>query len=77
MEYKIKNIEILPNYNLKIIFGDGFTKVFDVKPYIKDGISKELLDESFFKKVKVENDTIVWENGFDFCPVFLRKYANC
>ena len=35
---------------------------------------KPLGDETFFKTVKIdEAGGIVWDNGFDFCPVFLRQ----
>jgi hypothetical protein len=34
-------------------------------------IIKELLDRNKFQTVKVEYDTLVWENGVDFAPEYL------
>jgi hypothetical protein len=40
-------------------------------------MSQPLNDETLFTTVKVdEAGGIVWSNGFDFCPVFLRQIAN-
>jgi hypothetical protein len=47
----------------------------DIKPFINGGISDALKDEEYFKNVKInEFFGITWENGFDFCPNFLRQY---
>lgn len=44
-------------------------------PFIKSGVSKELKDSEYFKKVKVEEGYITWPNGYDFCPEFLYDHA--
>ena len=34
------------------------------------------MDDDFFKRVKIDEfGGIVWENGFDFCPNYLREIA--
>jgi hypothetical protein len=39
-------------------------------------MSQPLEDEAIFKTVKIdEAGGIIWSNGFDFCPVFLRQIA--
>lgn len=58
----------LDNYCLKLLFDDGETKVFDVKPYIRGNWYKELLDPIYFKSVKINGYSVEWENGQDLCP---------
>jgi hypothetical protein len=44
-----------------------------MKPYLNNGIFKELKDISLFNTVKVSFDTIEWDNEADFDPEFLYK----
>lgn len=73
MIHNIVEAKALANFKLEITFDDGLKKTFDVLPFIKDGVSSALRDAIYFKKVMVENGYITWQNGFDFCPVFLRN----
>lgn len=71
----IENVQVHENYQLTIQFTDGLVKRIDILPFIKNGVSRELRDADYFKKVSVENGYITWPNGFDFCPEFLRNYV--
>ena len=71
---KIKNIRYLENYILEITFIDDFKKVVDFKQFIKGGISDNLSDLEYFRRVEIDEfGGIAWENGFDFCPNYLRR----
>jgi len=74
----VLSVSPLKDCKVSVIFSDGVHAEIDVRPFIKpDGISCRLNDESFFNSVKVdESGGIAWSNGFDFCPVFLRKLAS-
>ena len=67
-------IEIIPfeDYKLIVKFDDGLTKTIDIKPFIGEGISKQLEDKEYFQKVYIDNGAITWPNGYDFCPLFVR-----
>jgi hypothetical protein len=69
----------LKNKKIEVFFNDGFRAEIDICPFIKiNGISWSLNDEVLFNTVQVdEAGGIVWSNGFDCCPVFLRQIANC
>jgi len=72
--HSVKEISVLNNYHLKITFDDGLEKIINVRPFIGKGFTAELLDYEKFEKVFIEEGGgIAWENGFDFCPVFLRQ----
>ncbi len=69
-------MEVKPvdNYKLEIVFSDNYHSVIDFKPFIRGGISDKLLDINYFNSVKIDEfGGICWDNGFDFCPNFLRN----
>lgn len=72
----IIDVKPLDNFKVWIRFSDNFDAIVNIKPYISTGISKKLMDNDFFKRVKIDEfGGIVWENGFDFCPNYLREIA--
>ena len=68
MRPKAIDVKILNDYELEIIFANNERRIFDVKPYFKFKIFKELQDLEKFKKVKISGLSIEWENGADICP---------
>ena len=69
-------IEVRPleNYHIWIRFADNFDATIDIKPYITTGISAKLLEVDYFNQVKIDEfGGIAWQNGFDFCPNYLRE----
>ena len=68
MRPKAIDVKILNDYELKIIFDNNEQTIFDVKPYFKFEIFKELKNLEKFKKVKISGLSIEWENGADICP---------
>jgi hypothetical protein len=69
----VVSVKPLEKYLLEIKFADGFRKVIDIRPFIGKGISATLTDESCFRQVALEDGGgIIWPNGYDFCPSFLR-----
>jgi hypothetical protein len=51
-----------------IPFTNGQVRIFDVKPYLSQGVFKELRNIVIFKSVKPVLGSIQWKNGQDFCP---------
>ena len=73
----ITRVKPLNNCRIEIFFNDGVHAEIDIRPFIKShGVSQQLSDEKVFKTVKIdEAGGIIWSNGIDFCPVFLRQIA--
>lgn len=65
---KPKNVEVLENYKLKILFDNGERKIYDMKKNLKENFYKNLLDQNYFKTVKVSGITLEWQNGEDIDP---------
>ena len=68
MRPKAIDVKVLKNYELEILFDNNEKKIFDVKPYFKFKIFKELKDMNKFNTVKISGLSIEWENGADICP---------
>jgi hypothetical protein len=64
------------NYTLILIFNNGEKRLFDVKPYLKKGIFKQLQKLELFNSVKAYNGTIQWSNEADLCPDTLYLNSN-
>ncbi len=77
----VKNVKPLKKNILLLNFDNGEVKIFDMKPYLDQGLFKELNDESIFNSVHVSFDTVEWSNGVDICPEILYeqsvKFENC
>jgi len=65
MTPQIAKVEVLPEYKLCIRFGNGESRLFDIRPYLNKGVFKELKDESYLKKVRIISGGIEWPNEQD------------
>jgi uncharacterized protein YkvS len=66
--------ELLDNYTVFIEFNDGLSGILDFKEKIMNDhrqIIRDLLNISLFQTVKLERDTLCWDNGVDFAPEYL------
>ena len=70
---EIKSVKTLANYHLEVEFEDRLKKNINFLPFIKDGVSKQLANKQMFNTAKVDYGTVVWENGYDVCPLVLRQ----
>jgi Protein of unknown function (DUF2442) len=65
-----------PDYRLQVRFSDNSAGVVDLKSFIfadQRPIVAALREASLFAAMRVEFDTVVWPNGFDLAPEFLRS----
>ncbi len=70
-------IKILENYRIWIKFNDGEEKTVYFRPFIGKGFTAELLDYEKFKQAFIEpGGGIAWQNGYDFCPNYLKELAD-
>ncbi|MDR1230132.1 MAG: DUF2442 domain-containing protein [Spirochaetaceae bacterium] len=68
--------ELKDEYKVFIEFNDGTSGVMDFKEKLSNDhrqIVKDLLDEDKFKTVRVDLDTLCWDNGVDFSPEYLYE----
>jgi len=65
---RIVSVQPGKDFTLDLIFSNGETGVFDVKPLLGTGLFKELADPALFNSVRAFLGTIQWQNGLDLCP---------
>jgi len=68
------NAEIKNDYKIYVEFNNGTKGTIDFKKIIEEDhreIIKELLDKDLFKTVKVNLNTLCWDNDVDFAPDYL------
>lgn len=71
--HRVKKIEYIEGYKLRLTFGDRVVKVVDFEPYLVKGVFLPLRDIECFKQVFIDGHSIAWPNGADFCPDVLYE----
>jgi hypothetical protein len=62
------SVKPIDNSKLLIIFNNDEERLFDVSPYLHYPVYELLNDPLFFKKARVFNGTIIWDDTIDFAP---------
>ena len=71
----VKEVRYVSGYTLWLRFSDGTEGEIDLSAELWGPVFEPLRDFETFRKVVVNNDlrTVVWPNGADFAPEFLRS----
>ena len=71
--HRVKKVEYIDGYRLKLQFGNGKIKVVDFEEFLRKAKNKfrDLLDLDYFKRVECDGISIIWPNEIDFCPDLL------
>ena len=69
----VAEVKPLENYKLLLTFENKEQRIFDLAPYLNHGNFAELKNEMMFRTVRVNFDSIEWQNGLDLCPEILFK----
>lgn len=76
---RVKKVEYVNEYKLKLLFSDSKEKIVDIEPIINKskGLFHPLRDIQYFKKVSLDDReyplSICWPNGADICPDVLYE----
>ena len=65
----------LPGFRLWLRFSDAACGVVSLRDFVENdhrSIVRQLRDPVAFADIRVAADTVVWGNGFDLAPEFLR-----
>jgi hypothetical protein len=74
MLVRIKDVEPLKEYTVRLTFTNGTCRDVDLLPYLHGPIFTPLRDDSqLFRAVYIENGTITWPNGADIDPDVLYR----
>jgi hypothetical protein len=72
---RIKEAKYLGNYSIWLRFADGAEGEVDLSSELEGEVFEPLRNQDFFKTFVLHSElkTIVWPNGADFAPEFLRS----
>ena len=75
----IKQAKYTGDFKLWLSFDDGTSGEVDLFNKLSGSIFEPLKDENYFAKVAVdpELETVVWPNGADLAPEFLKQFLVC
>jgi Protein of unknown function (DUF2442) len=81
MHPRVKGVEVLPPYGLRLTFRDGSSGIVDGRRWLEgaDGtVFAPLRDPAFFAQVYVDDEagTIAWPNDVDLDPDTLYELAH-
>lgn len=74
----IEKAEYYADYKLKVTFNDGVTSIVDFEQTVfTDSLClvQQLQDLKVFKDFRIHLHTIVWANGLDFAPEFIKSHS--
>ena len=71
----VKNARYLNDFRLWVEFDDGTQGTVDLSDSLKGPMFEPLLDQSAFQSFYIDGTlgTIVWANGADLAPEFLKS----
>jgi hypothetical protein len=72
---KIRRIEKLGGFRLRLHFGGGSVGEHDFSSIVREGgpMIEPLQDQAYFDRVFLEFGALTWPNGFDIAPEWLRR----
>ena len=73
MYWDVKSVKPLKNYEIYVETKDGRNGIFDLKPYLKFGVFKELENIDYFNQVSIVLGAVTWPHGQDIAPETLLK----
>ena len=74
--WRIRSVNVLPNYCLSVTCNEGTTGTVDLSQLIfseRAGIYSALKDEQLFNQVRIELGVLTWPNGADLDSVWLYE----
>jgi hypothetical protein len=75
----VTEAKALPGYRLWVRFSDSSQGEVDLREFITSDsreIVRQLIDPAVFGNLTVDSDTVVWANGLDLAPEYLRARLN-
>ena len=69
----VKTVKVLDDYRLLLTFADGKRGIYDAKPLLERKIYAALKSPEFFSRVRVDGDSVIWNDDVDIAPELLYE----
>ncbi len=73
MFLEITDAKYIGNYIVELTFNNGETKFADLQNSLEGKVFEPLKNQDYFKRFRINFNTIEWENGADFAPEYLYQ----
>ncbi len=73
---RVVRAELKNEYNIYVEFNDGTNGIINFRQILEEDhreVIRELLNKDLFKTVKVNLNTLCWDNDVDFAPDYLYE----
>lgn len=73
------SVKYIDDYYLQLSFDDGTRGNINLYKHLVGSVFEPLKDKNLFARVTLDEElqTIVWSNGADFAPEFLKAHLEC
>ncbi len=61
----VKHVRPLEDYQLEVIFENGESRIFDMKPYLQRGVFVRLQNRAAFRAARVVSGSVEWPGELD------------
>ena len=65
---EVCEVKTYPDYKLGIVFDNGESRIFDMKPYLHYTVFRRLENTAFFSLARVDYGTVTWPDEIDIAP---------
>ena len=65
---EVSQVKTFPDYKLGIIFDNGESRIFDMRPYLHYAVYRCLENAAFFSLARVDYGTVTWPGEIDIAP---------
>ena len=62
------SVKTRDDYTLELLFENGETRIFDMKPFLDKKPFVKLLNSPLFFKASVQYGTVIWPGNIDIAP---------
>jgi hypothetical protein len=62
------SVKTRDDYTLELVFENGETRIFDMKPFLGKKPFAKLLNSPLFFKASVQYGTVIWPGNIDIAP---------
>ena len=68
MYWDVVWVKPLDDFCIDVRLQDGSHGIFDMKPYLNQGVFQELRDPAYFNSVGIQLGAVTWPHGQDIAP---------
>jgi hypothetical protein len=72
---RIIGASVVGEQTVELQFSDGYVGRVCLAPILWGPVFDPLQDDGYFRQLRLEDDTVCWPNGADFCPDVLRYWC--